>query len=620
MKKIISIILSAIMVASVFTVVPLESMAAKKKVSLKKASATLKITKKNKKNVYGSTTIKVKKVKGVTIKKKTFKSANKKIAKVSSKGKVVAKKKGNTKIKVTVKYKYKKKTYTKKLYFKVKVKDVRKKKVTPKNPVVNPPKPATSEAAPVSSENEPVSSEDEPASSENKPASSEAEPVSSENEPASSEVAPVTSDAEPSSSENQEIIPIESENLDDPIGELNGEATALNTVSAPTGDVYSFSDKNMLKKLSEFSNKLYQMSAENENENYAMSPVSVYMALSMLYSIGDEGVKNDIAQLTKMNDADIAKTGELFNYLSRQYKDYFSDDIIAQLNLTNSIWINNGTETDAATLKALADNFYCNAFETPFGTNNQAANQAVRDFIKKNTNGLIDQDFKLSDATLFALINTLYFKDGWEDNELDTEQRQFKLPNGNVNTDFLVGKYFDGQVQETDCSRYFYTETSHGYKVKFILPKEGYTIKQAMSADNLNIVNQDDDFDAYDEVNNKTHLTRCIFPKFEIQSDTALKTILENNNSLQNAFEEFNSPLYKENSLMVSDIKHKVVFKVDNKGVEGAAVTVIPMSPTSCDPGSLEHHDFVLDSAFGFIVTDSHDVVLFEGQVTNPKQ
>lgn len=166
MKKLISIMLSALMLTSIFTALPLEASAAKKRVSLKKTSATLKISKKNGKNVYGTTTIKVKKTKGVTVKKTTYSSKNKKIATVSKKGKVTAKKKGSTKITVKVKYKYKKKTYTQKLTFKVKVKDTRTTTVIQPTPVATY---ATEPTAKPTEATEPATKATEPATKATEP-------------------------------------------------------------------------------------------------------------------------------------------------------------------------------------------------------------------------------------------------------------------------------------------------------------------------------------------------------------------------------------------------------------------------------------------------------------------
>lgn len=123
-KRYLSILLVVVLVIGMFSV----QAEAATPIKLAKKSVTLKIVKTGKKTTYGKSTIKVKKSKGIKVKKTTYKSKNKKIATVSKKGVVTAKKKGNTTITVTVRYqkkvKKKWKTYTKKLSYKVKVKVV----------------------------------------------------------------------------------------------------------------------------------------------------------------------------------------------------------------------------------------------------------------------------------------------------------------------------------------------------------------------------------------------------------------------------------------------------------------------------------------------------------------
>ena len=394
---------------------------------------------------------------------------------------------------------------------------------------------------------------------------------------------------------------------------------SLNTVTEPTENIKDFEDKAFLKKLSKFSNKLYNLSSKNVNGNYTMSPTSVYMALSMLYSIGDNGVKSDIKALVDMDDNDLKQTGKLFKYLTKKFK--YMGDTTGLLKLTNSIWLNTGTEANKDVLDSLANDYYCHAYETPFAQNNAEANNAIRRFIKNQTNGMIDQDFDIKPDTLFALINTLYFKDIWstEFAELSTTQKVFKASDKNETCEFLIGQYLEGNIQETDNSYYFYTTTCSGYKLKLILPKDGHTLKEAMSAGNLDTINTDTEFNKVD-TDGTMHFTRCIFPSFKVESDTPLKEILQNNNYLPNAFCLYTSPLVAE-PLQVSDIKHKVVVDVSKTGIEGAAVTiVISKAGASFDENPKVYHDFVLDKNFGFIITDPSDVVLFEGEITNPNK
>ena len=119
--------------------------AASAPVKLKKKSATLTIKKTNKKTTYGTAKINVLYRQGAKAKKVTYKSQNKKIATVSSQGKVKAKKKGSTKITVTVRYKKGRRTKTTKFTFKVKVvlKDSRSKTQVASKPGNQTPKPGT---------------------------------------------------------------------------------------------------------------------------------------------------------------------------------------------------------------------------------------------------------------------------------------------------------------------------------------------------------------------------------------------------------------------------------------------------------------------------------------------
>ena len=100
-----------------------------KKVSLKKTSANLSIKDQKGKTVFGSVVIKTKKSAGVSIKRISYSSKNKKIATVSKTGKVKAKKAGSTKIVVNVKYKYQNKLNKKRFLFSVKIKDKRNAKI-----------------------------------------------------------------------------------------------------------------------------------------------------------------------------------------------------------------------------------------------------------------------------------------------------------------------------------------------------------------------------------------------------------------------------------------------------------------------------------------------------------
>ena len=395
------------------------------------------------------------------------------------------------------------------------------------------------------------------------------------------------------------------------------ETEAINSVNYDKHGSYEALDDEYLIKLSNFSNKVYEMASKNKKDNYAISPLSIYMALAVLHYIGDENVKQDIETLFEMTNEDIAKTGKLFMNLVREIE--FDGEVVSKLDMTNSIWFDSLVNGNKNVLDQLAKKLFCYAFKTPFSQNIEQANEDIRQFIKEQTNGLIDKDFDIPADTLFALFYTLYFKDMWNDNglKLQTKQDKFYLDNGEKEIDFLIGNYYRGDVAETDSSYYFYTMTQAGYKIKFIVPKDGYSLAEAMTAGNLNIIN--DKISYVNENEEGEYYTRCIFPKFKVDSDTDLKDIFEKNGYLQNAFSGYTSELIDAN-LVVSEIIHKTVIDVDDEGIEGAAVTIILSKETSVGPGKPKYYkDFLINKNFGFIVTDNSNTVLFEGQIKNPE-
>ena len=119
MKKAYTVLL---IIAMFMGIVPeTKGQAAPFSVKLTEKSVALIIQKSGKQVVYGTSTIQIKKVRGVTIRKVSYRSQNKRIASVSAKGRVKAKEKGVTQVIVTVKYKWRGKLQTKKLRYKVKV-------------------------------------------------------------------------------------------------------------------------------------------------------------------------------------------------------------------------------------------------------------------------------------------------------------------------------------------------------------------------------------------------------------------------------------------------------------------------------------------------------------------
>ncbi|MBR6230270.1 MAG: Ig-like domain-containing protein [Eubacterium sp.] len=126
-KAIAAVALALSMAGSIIATPAVTDSAAAKKstgeISLKKSQTTLTILQNLSKITRDSAKIRVKKAKGVKIKKTTYTVEDTDVAKVDKKGKVTAKSAGATQVTVQVKYKFKKKTKTKDLTYQVKVRN-----------------------------------------------------------------------------------------------------------------------------------------------------------------------------------------------------------------------------------------------------------------------------------------------------------------------------------------------------------------------------------------------------------------------------------------------------------------------------------------------------------------
>ena len=66
----------------------------------------------------------------------------------------------------------------------------------------------------------------------------------------------------------------------------------------------------------------------------------------------------------------------------------------------------------------------------------------------------------------------------------------------------------------------------------------------------------------------------------------------------------------------MSDVIHKCALEVNKRGIEGAAVTAVIGDGAAGAPIYQNvYHDYVVDRAFGFVVTDGYGTVLFSGVV-----
>ncbi|MDE6293809.1 MAG: hypothetical protein K2L88_04220 [Clostridiales bacterium] len=373
----------------------------------------------------------------------------------------------------------------------------------------------------------------------------------------------------------------------------------------------------------------YSYADYKKQDNFTVSPISVYMALSLAAECAAGDTRGEILNALGVTH-DQLKTHYSTLYRSLEVEHNYVDQITSMLDLSNSIWVNEGTHVKQPCIDSLSDDYYAYSYSADFEHNNVEANKAVRNFVSRKTKGLIDKDFNLSEETLFALINTVYLKTIWNsrgrDLQFASDSYSFTAKDGSVkNTKLLQGYYYGGRAVEFDTFKTFYTSTYDEYKIKFILPNDGYTVDQVFTAQNISAVNSITNYGAYDETENVRYQTRVLFPEYKCKYDENIVKILQDKFGIDLLFKDHirysnacDFSTLSDRSCYCKRIQHVTDLTVNKKGIEGAAVTVIEM-PGDLAPAPMVtvKEDFIVNKAFGFIITDRYDTTLFSGVVNN---
>ena len=385
-----------------------------------------------------------------------------------------------------------------------------------------------------------------------------------------------------------------------------------------------------IDKLDAFAAKLtYEVYADsNKQSNICISPVSVYMALALATECANGETRDEILNAVGVTYDEVKNfTKVLYGFSNREY--YYTNmmnnkKILAFEELANSIWVDKNTTLKEDGINNLANNFNCDLFSVNFKTSE--GEKAINAYIKEKTHGIIDSDIDLSPETLITLINTFYLKEVWNEDgdelKFTDKAYDFKNADGSVtNTKLLQGYYFNGNIYEGDGYTSFYTTTEHGFDIKFIVPTDGHTLDEIFTSENIYNINNLGDYGYIDEENKLLHHTRVFFPEYKASFDGNLADILKNDFGITKLFdfEQCDFSNVSDEQLACDGVIHKCSIDVNDKGIEGAAVTVMPMAGAA---GPLEgyeevYHDYIVDRAFGFVITDSYGAVLFSGVVNS---
>ena len=389
-------------------------------------------------------------------------------------------------------------------------------------------------------------------------------------------------------------------------------------------------------KVAEFSNKAAVAIGIDGDDNIAVSPLSVFMALAMSADCANGDTRQELLDAlgVTIDDLRTMNMRSLCYLMNRTleepvyYNDASSTDPYSTspdkaknfIKCVNSLWVRGDVQVKEDELKELNNAYFSDVMSMDFA--NTDVNELVTSYISSETNGLLKPTFDLDENTAILLMNVLYLRDIWSGgNEYPLSDKKYDFVNydkSKKSIKMLEGVYLYGRAIETETYRKFHTETNGGLDLTFFVPKDGHTLEEVYTEDVLN------DKTTYyytevtmDPVHNYLFHTRCLFPEFVAKFDSKIQDAVKKM-GVEKFFEPYvcDFSTLTDHGVYCKDIFHVTKLEVASKGIEGAAVTVVVASDNAVGEDKWEHvyEDFVVDRDFAYVLS-REGVPIFTGVV-----
>ena len=309
--------------------------------------------------------------------------------------------------------------------------------------------------------------------------------------------------------------------------------------------------------------------AGQEGKNAAYSPVSLWAALAMLAPCAQGDSQSQL-----LSALGVAGQRELTDQVGRLWKGLYTNDGVSSLILSNSVWLNDAQQGEyvQATLDTLGRDYFAGVYTTPMGT--AGADQAITDWVAKETNGLIGGDGPVVDTmpdTLLLLASSLYYKAAWvvPFDASQTQAGDFTTASGETASADFMHASLAGNFLKRDGYQAAALETQLG-EIFFVLPEEGTAPEELLSdtsfLSSLSSGAADVQYGMVD----------WSVPKFDLSADLDLMNTLKSL-GITDLLDKDKADLSGLTSLdtFLTQAEQMTRVQVDEEGVEAAAVTII---------------------------------------------
>ena len=346
-----------------------------------------------------------------------------------------------------------------------------------------------------------------------------------------------------------------------------------------------------------------------EGENTFFSPLSLNLALGMLYNGASGDTRTEMAEVLGMSDF---TEQEINEYYQLMIQELLKIDPLTDIGIANSIWYLSGFPVKQQFIDI--NQKYFDAIVKDIDFSKPDAADIINKWCAEKTNNRITEivEDPIPVDVMMYLINALYFKSKWqfEFDKKQTKQEDFTTADNKK-------EKINMMAQETALPYYVdqylrCVEMPYGnqaFSMVVILPENNMNIEQLIEyLDNTtwqNIIN-----------NLKEQNIWLKLPRFKIECEIPLnKPVM--NIGMKKIFGGGFANICDFPPLYVSNIKQKTFVEVNEEGTEAAAVTAVEVSFTSIGPET--PIQFFANRPFLYVIKEkSTGAILFVGRMDNP--
>jgi len=373
--------------------------------------------------------------------------------------------------------------------------------------------------------------------------------------------------------------------------------------------------KRLASNNNDFAFNMFSKLQENQVGNIFFSPYSISEALAMTYAGAKGETKSEMA--TALHFDDDSKLHISFNALDLHMN---HTDSNYTLQVADSIWPQKDYKILTSYLDTIKINYGADITPLDYINNPEGSRRTINSWIEDKTNDRIKNIIakgSLGSNTKLVLVNAIYFKGRWEENfnEYGTHNETFTLEDGSTTTTPLMNQV--GYFNYSENELYQSIELNYeGYRTSMVvvLPREGIT-------QNL-YSNIQESYNNIIKKSNSKNINLKL-PKFEFSTKTYDLIEPFKELGMVDAFSgnaDF-SGMTGNTDLHIGKILHKAFIKVDEKGSEAAAATVVGMELTSVEPTEEEPIEMFVNRPFVFFIKDNQtQQILFIGEIKNPSK